>query len=385
MPKNAGNSVYLKRYNRALLLGLVREHGSISRTALARLTGLAPKSVYEIAAGLIDDGYLDGGSVGDSNGGRRPAMLSLRRNSFFSIGVDIDVGSLRAVLMELTGGVLFTMDADVPGGTYGDFLDAIEQAVGGIIRRHSIAPDRLLGVGVSVPGFIDRKTGRILMAPNLGWENRDMAADLGRRLGCALFVENEAMATAVCEKWIGCCRDDADFICINIKSGIGAGIFLADKPYTGASGTAGEIGHIPVERNGPLCGCKNRGCLETMCSTRALLSKAAVLYGRPFTLDELIALAEHDGKARGIFTTAADYLALVITGLINALNPSRIVLGKDFVRYSHLMLGEIITRTAATALRHSFSAAAITVSGFAQDDSVLGAAILPVRNVFSPS
>jgi hypothetical protein len=100
MVKITGNSTYLKEYNRSMLMTLIREHEHISYTDLSKLSGLAPKSVYEIASGLIEEGYIQEAFTGKSSGGRKPAMLSLKPGSYYSIGIDIDVGRIKAVLMD---------------------------------------------------------------------------------------------------------------------------------------------------------------------------------------------------------------------------------------------------------------------------------------------
>ena len=102
----------------------------------------------------------------------------------------------------------------------------------------------------------------------------DFGGILKERTSLPVYIENEAMASAICENWIGACRNDSDFVCVNIKSGIGAGIFTGGKPYRGADGSAGEVGHIVVDENGPKCGCGNYGCLETFASTGRIVEKA---------------------------------------------------------------------------------------------------------------
>lgn len=367
-----------------MLLSLLWQHSKISYTALSKLSGLAPKSVYEIISGLINEDFVVEASIGKSSGGRKPAMLSLKPCSYYSIGVDIDVGRVKAVLMDITGSISYEYEIKTDTTDYDYHADLILKITGQIIENFKISHDKLLGIGITVPGFINSNTKKIIMAPNLGWENKDLINDLKDRLSFSIYLENEAMASAVCEKWIGECRNDRDFICINIMSGIGAGIYTSDKPFHGVSGSAGEIGHIPMDKNGPICACKNRGCLETLSSTKAILKRAKEEYGKSISLDELIELARNeDKKASRIFDNAADYLGLAISYLVNTFNPSRIVLGKDFVKYSDLMLDTVRKKVKATALKNNYDYVDITVSKFGERAPVLGAAMLQVRTIFN--
>lgn len=383
MRRKAGNNVYLKEYNRRMLLSIVREHGSISYTKLSKISGLAPKSVYEIVNGLIEEGYIDEAFIGKSSGGRKPTMLSLKPKSYYSIGIDIDVGRIKTVLMDFIGDVLYEQEIKMNNKNYQSHINQIADIVNSIVDEYKIPNKNLLGVGLSVAGFINSATKKVVMAPNLGWENKDLIADLKNRLDYKVYIENEAMASAVCEKWIGQCKEDTDFICINIMSGIGAGIYASDKPLRGVSGSAGEIGHIIMDKNGPLCGCKNRGCLETFSSTTAILKRAEEVYKEKITLDRLIQLAKGgDERALGIFNRAADYLGIAICYLVNIFNPSKIVIGKDFTRYSDFMLDTVMERARTTSLKNNYSSVTITVSTFGEEASVLGAAMLPVRKLF---
>jgi len=381
--RKTGNALFLKEYNRRRILSFVREHKSISGIMLSKLSGLAPKSVYEICDGLIQDGYLYEASIGSSGGGRKPVMLSLRPDYYYSIGIDIDVGMVRAVLMDITSTVKFELNERVDGINYEVYLGLMVKLIKTLYKRNKTDASKLLGVGLSVPGLIDIDSKKLIMAPNLKWENKDLINDLKQHLSCNIFVENEAMSSAFCEKWLGECKNDKDFICINIKSGIGAGIYTCGKPYRGARGSAGEIGHIPLSENGPLCGCKNRGCLETLASTNALLTNAKSAFEKEITLDGLIALAQGKNKAaEEIFNNAAQYLGLAISFLVNTYNPSKIILGKDFTKYAKFELDVIIDKVNGTALKHNASAVRIQPSSFGERASVLGAAILPQIQIF---
>lgn len=383
MAKRAGNNVYLKEYNRSVLLSIIRNCESISYTDLSKISGLAPKSVYEIVKGLIEEDYVTEAFIGESSGGRKPTILSLKPNSYYSIGIDIDVGRIKAILMDFVGEIKFETDIKMEDNDYNQNLNQIVDIVNRIVKEFDIQDNKLLGIGISVAGFINLKNNKLVMAPNLNWEDKDLITDIKSRLNYDVLIENEAMASAVCEKWIGDCRNDKDFICINIMSGIGAGIYVSDKPMRGVSGSAGEIGHIIMDKNGPVCGCKNRGCLETFSSSTAMLKVAEEIYKEKISLDKLIQLAKEGDKAAvEIFKKSADYLGTAICYLVNIFNPSKIIIGKDFTKYSEFMLDTVLEKVNSTALKNNLSSVEIKTSKYGEQASVLGAAILPTKKLF---
>lgn len=229
MNKKTGNSKFLKEYNRRLILSLLRKGGGMSCATLSKMTGLTQKSVYEICDGLMKEAFIYESAIGKSEGGRKPAIISLKPGSHYSIGIDIDVQYLRATLMDTTGNIIDESALSSNISSYEYYLEIIASEVDKLIDNNRIRTDRLLGVGISVPGFIDANTKRIVMAPNLGLEDKDLINDLKEKLPFDIFMENESMASAIGEKWLGECKNDENFICINIKSGIGAGIYTLNN------------------------------------------------------------------------------------------------------------------------------------------------------------
>ncbi|MFZ5987176.1 MAG: ROK family transcriptional regulator, partial [Bacillota bacterium] len=265
---NVGNNKYLKRLNETEILNLIRTYRAISKAELSQITGLSPTAVGIIVSGLIEKDYIHETGVGDSNGGRRPVLYELKPHSFYSIGIDIDVDNMNAVLMDIAGNIihedLISMPEDI---SFESVINKVGDAVKGIMARYSKNKDDFLGLGISVPGLVKSEIHKIIFAPNLNWRNISMESYLNNLPDIPVYVENEAKASAICEKWIGCCKDIENFVCINMKSGIGAGIFIDGRLYKGVGGAAGEVGHIVVEEEGPRCGCGNYGCLETVAAT----------------------------------------------------------------------------------------------------------------------
>jgi len=391
-----GNNKFLKEYNEAGILDLIRTGKALSRADLSKATGLSPTATGIIVSALIEKGYIRERGTGESTGGRRPVLLELVPESYYSIGFDVDVGSVLYIVMDITGKVVYEGSADMDTGTPEAAVSALGAYVDEIIRSREIDKERLLGVGISVPGLVEPDTQRVILAPNLGWEDVDLGAMLKEKLEMPVHVENEAMASAICENWIGECREIDNFICVNIKSGIGAGIFTGGRPYKGSSGSAGEVGHVVVDEDGPKCGCGNHGCLETIASTSRIVDKARKIArqdGASFLckadnsgsidLDNITYAARAGNeKALVLLNDAARYIGIALSSLVNTLNPSKIVLGKDFVKYGDLVMNTIRGMIERKALKKPASVVEVTVSEFGERASTLGAAIIPLKILF---
>lgn len=393
---NTGNSKFLKAYNEAGILDLIRMNKALSRFDLSKLTGLSPTAAGTIVFSLIEREYIYETGTGKSKGGRRPVLLELRPDSYYSIGIDIEVDNILFVLMDITGRVVHEGSAPMTVNTPETAVSAITGIVSGIVETYAIGDGRLLGIGISVPGLVDVLSRIVILAPNLGWEEADIRGMLEDSLNYPVYIENEAMASAICEDWIGECSDVSDFVCVNIKSGIGAGIFTDGSLYRGTSGSAGEVGHIVVDENGPRCGCGNYGCLETFASTGRIVEKARKLLRQGvvsslneiadtegITFDSIVNAAMNgDNISKGMLYEAAMYIGIALSGIVNTLNPSRIVLGKDFIKYGGMVMNIIRREINKRALKKPASNVEIIMSGIGERSSTLGAAIIPLKILF---
>ncbi len=391
-----GNSKFLKAYNETGILDIIRMKQAVSRADLSKETGLSPTATGAIVSALMEKGYIHETGTGESRGGRKPVLLELKADSYFSVGIDVDVDSVLFVLMDITGKVVHERTAALAVNTPEAAVEAVAAGIGDISESFSIDRGRLLGIGISVPGMVDAVSHKIVLAPNLGWEDVDLCGMLKDRLGLPAYIENEAMASAICENWVGACQGASNFVCVNIKSGIGAGIFTGGRLYRGTGGSAGEVGHIVVDENGPRCGCGNYGCLETIASTVRIVDKARRMVRQgvvsklndvgdadEISLEQIAnAARQGDEAARSLLNEAARYLGIALSNLVNTLNPSRIVLGKDFVVYGDLVMDILRNVIDTKALKRPASNVEIMATEIGERASTLGAAIIPLKMLF---
>lgn len=393
-----GNNKFLKEFNQKTILNLIWSNKALSRADLSQLTGLSPTAIGQIVTNLLEKGYIHETKTGESTGGRRPVMLELKPGSFFSIGVDMDVNYINFVLMDITGRIIYEDTLNTPSApeqlSFQDVAILIEKNVQKIVNGHSIPIEKLLGVGISIPGIIDGESGKVILAPNMGWKNIGAGDAFKKLLQVPVYIENESMASAICENWLGGCQEIDNFVCINIRSGIGAGIFTGGKPYKGASGSAGEIGHIVVDENGPKCGCGNYGCLETLASTTRIVEQAKKLvrqgaadFGNinieDIRFDTVVEAARNGDEAvKGVLLESARYIGIAISNIVNTLNPSKIVIGKEFVKYADLVLEHVVDVAYRKALSLSASNVEIVKSEIGEKASTLGAALIPLQVLY---
>ncbi len=391
-----GNSKFLKAYNETYILNLIRVEKNLSRADISKATGLSATAAGGIVSSLIEKGYICESGTGESKGGRRPVMLELRKDSFYSIGLDVDVDSVSFILMDITGRVVLEWTSLLTENTPTVAASIAAKEIKGLLKNRRLRTDKLLGIGISVPGMVDAETRRVVLAPNLGWEDADFGGMLKDEMNLPVYIENEAMASAICENWIGACQNVDNFICVNIKSGIGAGIFTGGRLYRGTGGSAGEVGHIVVDESGLRCGCGNLGCLETIASTGRIVEKARgmVMKGAKSQLSGIESVNEirlshivkaaraEDEVARDLLNEAAGYIGIALSFLVNTLNPSKIVLGKDFVVYGDLVMDTLRRVIDRKALKRPAGNVEIAMSEMGEKSSTLGAAIIPLKILF---
>jgi len=393
--KPTGNNRYLKKLNQASIMELIRINGKLSRKELSDLTGLSPTACGNITRKLIEDGFLHETGQGESTGGRKPVMLEIRPDSYYAAGFDIGMTKLQVVVADISSRIIIEKTTEYELGiSVEEAIMLADKQLTEIIKKQKINRKKFLGCAFSVPGLVDRNTDKIIMAPNLSWNHVDLSAKASEILKMPVYIENEAMCSAICEHWIGKCRNMGNFVCINVESGIGAGIFINGALFRGAGGSAGEIGHLVVDENGRACGCGNNGCLETYASVRYMLLRANekisegysskyVKPGKQIEWDELVEYARKgDSLCLDILRDSAKYLGCAAAYIINTLNPEAVVIGKCFKQYSSLVMDVLVETAMKKALPYPASKAAIMVSDYGLNSSALGAAMIPIRKVF---
>ncbi|MFD1832105.1 MULTISPECIES: ROK family transcriptional regulator [Streptomyces] len=337
-----GSQSSLHRANLERVVRAVRMAGSLTQAEIARATGLSAATVSNIVRELKDNGTVE--VTPTSAGGRRARSVSLSGDAGIVVGVDFGHSHLRVAIGNLAHQVLaeeaepIDVDASASQG-----FDRAEQLVERLIGVTGFSREKVIGMGLGVPGPIDVETGALGSTAILpGWAGANPREEMAARLGVEVHVDNDANLGALGELVWGSGRGARDLAYIKVASGVGAGLVIDGRIYRGPGGTAGEIGHITLDESGPVCRCGNRGCLETFAAARYVLPLLHSSHGPDLTMTEMVKLARTgDLGCRRVVADVGRHVGSGVANLCNLLNPSRIVLGGDLAEAGELVLGPI--------------------------------------------
>ncbi|MEU3047932.1 MULTISPECIES: ROK family transcriptional regulator [unclassified Streptomyces] len=372
-----GSQTSLHRANLERVVRAVRMAGSLTQAEIARSTGLSAATVSNIVRELKDGGTVE--VTPTSAGGRRARSVSLSGDAGIVIGVDFGHTHLRVAIGNLAHQVLAeeSEPLDVDASSAQGFGRA-EELVNRLVEQAGISREKVVGVGLGVPGPIDVESGTLGSTSILpGWSGINPSEELSGRLGVPVHVDNDANLGALGEMVWGAGRGVRDLAYIKVASGVGAGLVIDGQIYRGPGGTAGEIGHITLDESGPVCRCGNRGCLETFAAARYVLPLLQPSYGGELTMERVVQLArEGDPGCRRVVADVGRHVGSGVANLCNLLNPSRVVLGGDLAEAGELVLGPIrdsVSRYAIPSAARRLSVAPGALGGRAE---VLGALAL---------
>jgi glucokinase-like ROK family protein len=342
-----GNAQYINRINKIIILGLIRENGTISRAELVKKSGLSAPTVTRIVEGLInEDRLVVTLGKGSSNGGRPPVMLEFDGKRNFVIGIDLGATTTRGVLSNMNG--KFIKEIEFPTQLDKGF-ELIMDDVANLINRlaeskKSISKNRIYGVGIAVAGLINLNKQIVEYSPVFDWYDADILKALKPKVSYPIIYDNVTRLMALGGMCYGKGQKQQNFICINVGYGIGSGIIVNGQLLTGADGFAGEFGHITIDSNSDIqCSCKKYGCLEALASGKsiALTAQSRLARGQKSILTEMCnndyskvtakmvadAAKNGDELALNVFTRAMEYIGIGISNLINIFNPDLVVIG----------------------------------------------------------
>ncbi|MFD5411122.1 ROK family protein [Streptomyces nojiriensis] len=372
-----GSQSSLHRANLERVVRAVRLAGSLTQAEIARATGLSAATVSNIVRELKDGGTVE--VTDTSAGGRRARSVSLSGDAGIVIGVDFGHTHLRVAVGNLAHQVLAeeTEPLDVDA-SWADGFDRAEALVGRLIAGIGVGLEKVIGVGLGVPGPIDVESGTLGSTAILpGWAGINPRQELSQRLGVPVYVDNDANLGALGELVWGSGRGVKDLAYIKVASGVGAGLVINGQIYRGPGGTAGEIGHITLDESGPVCRCGNRGCLETFAAARYVLPLLQGTHGPELTMERVVELArEGDPGCRRVITDVGRHIGSGVASLCNLLNPSRVVLGGSLAEAGELVLAPIRESVGRYAIPSAARQLSVLTGSLGGRAEVLGALAL---------
>lgn len=372
-------------------LRLIWQERRISRADIARRLELSRSTVSAIVDELLATGLVAEVGAGESRGGRRPIVLEFQDDAFCLLGVDMGAAHVSVALTNLRGQVQawevarhpVREDARGARQVVGRLADACLAKVPG-------AAARLVGIGVAVPCPVDPRHPDVLSEVVMpAWGGRLGLEPIAERLGVPLLVDNDANLGALAERWWGAGQQVDDFAFIKVATGVGSGHIIDGKIYRGASGIAGEIGHVAIDTSGPPCACGLRGCLTTFIGTKAMVERAGALLpahpgsalaARPVTIDAIVdAALAGDALARQVVGEAGEKLGIAVAGMLNLMNPALVIVGGGLARLGDLLLEPIRRTVRSRSLVASVAASEIVASALGAQDVAVGAATLVLQ------
>ncbi|HXG54306.1 MAG TPA: ROK family transcriptional regulator [Vicinamibacterales bacterium] len=382
-----------REINRRIALNFIRTNQPVSRADLARLMGTRRGAVSLLVNQLIEDGVVFEGATGEARRGRKPTFLYIDSRKRCVVAVDIRPTRTFIMVTDLMGQQLASVTSFPTERDPKKFVAALVKRIAGVLVEHKDL-GRCEGVGVVVPGMVESEAGCVILAPNLGWRNVDLRAPIAAALGLPVHIENSGKACALAQLWST--RDGkapSNFVYITVSDGLGVGIVLGGEIVRGQHNIAGEFGHVPLNIDGPRCGCGASGCWEAYVSNLATLSRyfGRDLRERPLpadvaalTVDDLIARARGgDAKALAALLSTARYLGLGLGSVVNAIDPSRVYIGGEITAAWDLIEATVRAGLAERALTPSAGATPITIVPPEQYPRLRGAAALVAAPSFA--
>jgi predicted NBD/HSP70 family sugar kinase len=377
----------IRELNERIVLGLLRQAGPISRAELARRSNLSRSTISSIIATLLASDVVHETGIGNSQGGRRPIMIEFNYQSAFVIGIELGNTTLTVLLTDLAATVLRRTHVpfDINNGPEACIAQVIAQ-VNLVLKEAHVSRAKIVGVGVGVPGPLAYATGRPVAPPVMpGWHDVPLRKLLEDALGLRVFVENDANLGALAEHRWGAAQgwDNVAYLYFG-SVGIGCGLILDGRLYRGDIGSAGEIGHLMIEEDGPACRCGAFGCLEAIAGIPAILKRAQAI-GLPCQqIDDVIRLAEQgNGQAIALLESTGEYLGIAIANILNMINPGCVVVGGALSEAGELLLKPLRRTLRRRGLAIAVEHVAIVSGALGYKVVAIGAISIVVHHAFS--
>jgi predicted NBD/HSP70 family sugar kinase len=355
---------HVRESNRFLILNYIREQKMLPRSDLARYTGLSRTAIGNIVDELVQEGIIrqEDQRTGDD---RRTILLSFNATAGYVLGGSMGREHLTLLLTDLLGTPIQRQNIPFSSSEGPEIgIPLLGKILREFVVQQQIAWTEIVGIGLGVVGPLDPALQKTTVpTPFLGWAGVNIQQSLEEALDIPVYLDNDGNMGALGESRYGAGRHVQDMIYVKIGSGIAGGLILNSQLYRGSMGTAGEIGHIPVEFSGTLCHCGRLGCLETIVGKDGILMEAQRLGSTAITITQIIELARAgDLACVQVLERAGNYLGFALAGLVNSLNPALIVLDGATMQAGELLLQPLRSTLEVHTLQVPFEHTCITLA-----------------------
>lgn len=392
------NHTCVRKHNHHAVLRALLSHGPTSRSHLTKLTSLRPATVSSLIGELIHQGIVrEIGATANVSIGRPSIELDFAPHGVYAVGVNMGVEWITIGLVSPRGTVEYKHEFPRPSDVGpAETVALAVAAIHDLVIRASIPQERIVGIGIGLPGIVDPQDGRAIAVVDLDWHDVSIAQPFQSAFDLPVLVGNNAQAMGLAESWFGADRDVGDLVLLYVGSAVGAGAVIDGRLLRGSSWGAGQIGHSPVVPGFQTrCSCGNVGCLETVISEQAIV-RDAVTHGVDLSsfdpdrhmptqvqIDELIqAGLAGNPAAIAVLARAGEHIGAAAAYLINLFNPPRIVLAGRLARAGHLVFDPLRRVAATSSLPLLAQSTQFMPSALGVDARIIGAASLVFVDCF---
>ena len=385
----------VKNFNKHAALDLIRfSAGGLSRADLAEKMGLTRAAVSLIVTDLLDSGVIQEAEIRSVPSGRPPVMLEINPKLGLVGAIDMGASHMSIAVADFTARILqeFEVPLEIKNGPKVCLAEANQQLLK-LLESQGLSISSISAVGVGVPGPVITEAGMVLAPPIMpGWDRYPIRSTLEKMWGCPVTLNNDAELGALGEWAYGAGRGEKNIAYIKVGTGIGAGLILNQQIYGGTTGAAGEIGHLTIDENGPLCNCGNHGCLEAFASGYAIAQQGQLLIqsGKRTLLSDLAvekitahevaeAARRGDLHAQEILRRSGTFIGIAIAGLINLFNPSIVIIGGGVAQVGDLLTAPIRQAVRERAMRASEQSMRITTAMLGRRSLLIGATVQAIN------
>ena len=342
------------------ILNIIRNKGPVTKGMLADELGINITTITHLVNILFNSCQILIESGEDaSTGGRKPKLYQINKELGYVVGVDIGGENIRVIVTDFLGNVISGLKDKTNSESNGEkIINKILNMIETLSIKSKIPKEKILGIGMSISGIIDTKSGYSIFCPNIeGFKDFPVKKIIEEKTKVQVFIDDSVRCMAIAEKRYGIAKSYNNFIFISLGKGIGIGVYIDGKIYRGSMGLAGELGHITVSENGPICNCGNRGCLEAIASSDGIIRRAregmekgiitsisSIIngnFGNLFVKTIAKAAEEGDKFAYYIINRTGEYVGIAIAAALNLFGSDLIVLGGGVSECGDILLSAI--------------------------------------------
>ncbi|MDD5115759.1 MAG: ROK family protein [Candidatus Omnitrophica bacterium] len=257
-------------------------------------------------------------------------------------------------------------------------IDGLAGSVNSFISELHVSGSSILGIGIGLPGPVDSLKGIVHFLPNIsGWRKVGLKKILEQRLGLPVFIDNDAKLMALAEHEAGSARGYGNVLCLTLGTGVGGGLFINNLLYRGVDNAAGEIGHVPLNEHGPVCGCGSQACLESYIGNSRIIRRARRLFGPDVRLEDVSRLArEKNRKALAFWDDVGKKLGLALSGAVNLLNLEAVVIGGGVAGAGYVLFKSVRRTILERAMSVQAKRVKVLKAALGNDAGMIGAGYL---------